>query len=184
MGILHYPVSGENHGPFSSRLRDALASKAKPFDLWSVPESASGPQEEDCPYDMESQSSAEQTPMTMYKAMENEADADWAVETQTVPDHVPEAVHHGETGSPVSMDKFLRCLEDLNARLQSIEEQLEKQNVWNDEMDRGVKRMQGGYQDISALIEEVATLKEQLNARRRGSPGSGRKPGRPRRVAQ
>ncbi|KAJ5142500.1 uncharacterized protein N7515_001287 [Penicillium bovifimosum] len=164
MGILQHPGSGEKHSPFASQLRDALAS-ANHFNLWSIPESVAGTREEDCPDDMESQSSAERSHMTRDEEIEHGADPDWA-------------------GSPVSMDKFLGCLQDLNARLQSIEEQLVKQNVWNDDMGQGVKEMQGGYQGISALSEEVATLKEQLNALRRGSPGSGRKPGRPRRVAQ
>ncbi|OQD75562.1 hypothetical protein PENANT_c093G08111 [Penicillium antarcticum] len=184
MGILQHPGSGEDLGRFSSQLRDALASKAKPFDLWSIPESAAGPQDEDCPYDMESQSYEGESHMPMDEDMEYEADAGWAVETKSVADHVPEGVHYGETGSPVSIGKCLRCLGDLNARVLSIEEQLEKQNFWNDDMGRGVESMQGGYQEISALREEVATLKEQLNALGRGSPGSGRKPGRPRRVAQ
>ncbi|KAJ6019372.1 hypothetical protein N7522_001439 [Penicillium canescens] len=184
MGILQHPSSGENRGRFSSQLRDALASKAKPFDLWSIPESAAGPQDEDCPYEMESPSYTRERHMPMDEDMEDEADADWAAETSSVADRVPEAVHHGETGSPVSLRKCLRCLGDLNARVLSIEEQLEKQNFWNDNMGRGVESMQGGYQELSALREEVATLKEQLNALCRGSPGSGRKPGRPRRVAQ
>jgi hypothetical protein len=111
MGILQHPGSGENLGRFSSQLRDALASKStKPFDVWSVPESAADPQDEDCPYEMESQSYAEESHMPMDEDMEDEADADWAAETKSVADRVPEAVHHGETGSPVSMGKCLRCL--------------------------------------------------------------------------
>ena len=110
MGILQHPGSGENLGRFSSQLRNALASKAKPFDLWSIPESAAGAQDEDCPYEMESQTYAEESHMPMDEDMEYEADADWAAETKSVADHVPEAVHDGETGSPVSMGKCLRCL--------------------------------------------------------------------------
>jgi hypothetical protein len=111
MGILQHPGSGENLGRFSSQLRDALASKStKPFDLWSVPESAAGPQDEDCPYEMESQSYEGESHMPMDEDVEDEADADWAVETKIVADHVPETEHYGETGSPVSMGKCLRCL--------------------------------------------------------------------------
>ncbi|KAJ5766671.1 uncharacterized protein N7511_004287 [Penicillium nucicola] len=184
MGLFQQPGPGENLGRFSSQLRDALASKAKPFDLWSIPESAAGPQDEDCPYEMESQSYAGESHVPMDEDIDYDADAGWAAETKSVADHVPEVVHHGETGAPVSMAKCLRCLGDLNARVQSIEEQLEKQNFWNDDMGRGVESMQAGYQEISALREEVATLKDQVNSLCRDSPGTGRKPGRPRRVAQ
>ncbi|KAJ6019458.1 hypothetical protein N7522_001525 [Penicillium canescens] len=185
MDIFQTPTSGENLGRFSGQLRDSLASKAKPFDIWSVPDSPASPQdEEDCPYDMEAQSYAGESHVPMDEDIEDKADADWPMETQSAAGHVPEVVHYGETGSPVSMGKLLKCLGDLNVRVQSIEEQLEKQNFWNDNMGRGVESMQGGYQEISALREEVVTLKEQLNALCRGSPGSGRKPGRPRRVAQ
>lgn len=107
MGVLQRPGSGENLGRFSSRLRNTLASKAKPFGLWSVPESAAGPQDEDCPYEMETQSYAEESQMLMDEDIEDEVDADWA-KIKSVPDRVPEAVYHGETGSRASMGKCLR----------------------------------------------------------------------------
>jgi hypothetical protein len=61
---------------------------------------------------MESQSYAGESHVPMDEDMEDGADADWAMETQSVTDHVPETVRYGETGSPVSMGKCLKCLEE------------------------------------------------------------------------
>lgn len=70
-----------------------------------------------------------------------------------------------------------------------MEHQFEKQNLWNDDMARGMKTMQGGYQEISALREEsdllkkeVAMLRDQLNSLSKSSPVTRRRPGRPKRI--
>lgn len=73
-----------------------------------------------------------------------------------------------------------------------MEDQWEKLNKWNDEMARGMKTMQGGYQEISVLREESAMLKKEVamlrgqpNSLSKGSPVTGRRtPGRPRRDAE
>ncbi|OQE45374.1 hypothetical protein PENNAL_c0646G03265, partial [Penicillium nalgiovense] len=183
MGIL------QNPGRFSSQLRNALASK--PFDVWSIPESDADPQDEDCSYDMEPQSYAGDSYVPMDEDAGDGAEADWAMETQSADDHDPEAVPDGAVDAPVSIGKCVSCLRDLDGRVLSVEHQFEKQNLWNDDMARGMKTMQGGYQDISVLREESAMLKKevamlrgQLNSLSKGSPATVRRPGRPRRDAE
>ncbi|KAJ5483150.1 hypothetical protein N7530_002396 [Penicillium desertorum] len=204
MGILQNPGSCENPGRFSSQLRDALASKLpKPFDLWSIPESVAI-QEEDCPYDMETQSYAGESHVPMDEDTGDGAEGDWAMETQSVADDGPEAVHSGEADAPVSIGKCVRCLKEppssVSARLarkletcsnmdmlmeisRYVEIQLDEQNRWNDEIVRGMETIQGAFQEISALKEEVSMLKDQLNSLSKDSPGTGRRPGRPPRRA-
>ncbi|KAJ5593587.1 hypothetical protein N7537_010491 [Penicillium hordei] len=178
MGILQKSGSCENPGRFSSQLRYALASKLpKPFDVWSIPESVAI-QEEDCPYDMETQSYAGECHVPMDEDTGDGADGDWAMETQSVADDGPEAVQSGEADAPVSIG-------NLDRRARYVEIQLDEQNRWNDEIVRGMETIQGTYQEISALKEEVAILKDQLNSLSKDSPGTGRRPGRPpRRVAE
>ncbi|KAJ5593604.1 hypothetical protein N7537_010508 [Penicillium hordei] len=185
MGILQNPGSCENPGRFSSQLRDALASKLpKPFDVWSIPESVAI-QEEDCPYDLETRSYAGESHVPMDEDTGDGAEGDWAMDTQSVADDGPEAVHSGEADAPVSIGKCVRCLKDLDRRARYVEIQLDEQNRWNDEIVRGMETIQGAFQEISALKEEVAMLKDQLNSLSKDSPGTGRRPGRPpRRVAE
>ncbi|KAJ5346983.1 uncharacterized protein N7506_000236 [Penicillium brevicompactum] len=142
--------------PFSRQLRTALASK--PFDIWSIPGSDPLAQDEDCSYDMETQSCAGES----YAPMDEDegdgdagdrSDADWAMETQSADDHGPAADPNETFDAPVSIDS-------LDKRVRSMERQLEKQNPWNDDMARGMKTMQGGYQEVSMLREESAMLKK------------------------
>ena len=97
------------NGRFSSQLRDVLASRPrKSFDVWSIPESVAAPQDEDCPYDMETQSYAGESQVPIDAGTGDEAEPDWIMETQSVADHGTEAVHDVETDTPVSIGKFLR----------------------------------------------------------------------------
>ncbi|OQE11177.1 hypothetical protein PENFLA_c079G02192 [Penicillium flavigenum] len=90
----------------------------------------------------------------------------------------PEAVHSGEADAPVSI-----C--NLDRRARYVEIQLDEQNRWNDGIVQGMETIQGAYQEISALKEEVAMLKDEMNSLSKDSPGTGRRPGRPpRRVAE
>lgn len=114
MGVL------QNPGRFSSQLRNALASK--PFDVWSIPESEALAQDEDCSYDMETQSFAGES----YAPMDEDegggeagdgeagdgAEADWAMETESADDHGAEAEPDGVCDAPVSIGKCLRCLKE------------------------------------------------------------------------
>jgi hypothetical protein len=109
MGILQDP------GRFSSQLRKALASK--PFDVWSIPESDVAPQDEDCFYDMETQSYAGES----YVPMDEDAgdgdagdgaEADWAMEIQSSDDHSPGAEPDGAVDAPVSLGKCVSCLRE------------------------------------------------------------------------
>ncbi|KAJ5454986.1 hypothetical protein N7530_012755 [Penicillium desertorum] len=194
MGILQNPGSCENPGRFSSQLRGALASKLpKPFDVWSIPESVAI-QEEDCPYDLETRSYAGESHVPMDEDTGDGAEGDWAMETQSVADDGPEAVHSGEADAPVSIGKppssvGARLAKENRYLLQygyaNGNFQLDEQNRWNDEIVRGMETIQGAYQEISALKEEVAMLKDQMNSLSKDSPGTGRKPGRPpRRMAE
>ena len=110
MGIPQNPGSSENHGRFSSQLRDALASK--PSDIWSIPGSVADPQDEDCPYDMETQSYAGESYVPMDEDTGDGAEADWGMETQSVADHDPEAVLDLGAEQPLSMDKCVGCLKE------------------------------------------------------------------------
>lgn len=101
--------------PFSRQLRTALASK--PFDVWSIPGSDPLAQDEDCSYDMKTQSCAGES----YAPMEEDegdgdagdgADADWAMETQSADDHGPAVDPNDTFDDPVSIDKCVRCLNE------------------------------------------------------------------------
>lgn len=102
MGILQ--------NPFSRQLRTALASK--PFDVWSIPESDALAQDEDCSYDMETQSYGGESYVPMDEDAGDGAEADWAMETQSADDHDPEAVPDGAVDAPVSIDKCVSCLKE------------------------------------------------------------------------
>ncbi|KAJ5471333.1 hypothetical protein N7530_008690 [Penicillium desertorum] len=67
----------------------------------------------------------------------------------------------------------------LDRRARYVEIQLDEQNRWNDEIVPGMETIQGAYQEISALKEEVAMLKDEMNSLSKDSPGTGRRPGRP-----
>lgn len=103
MGIL------QNPGSFSSQLRNALASK--PFDVWSIPESDAVAQDEDCSYDMETQSYAGESYVPMDEDAGDGAE-DWAMETQSVDDDGPEAEPEGAVDAPVSLGKCVSCLRE------------------------------------------------------------------------
>ncbi|KAJ5593468.1 hypothetical protein N7537_010372 [Penicillium hordei] len=203
MDILQNPGSCGNPGRFSSQLRDALASKLpKPSDVWSIPESIAI-QEEDCPYDMETQSYAGENHVPMDEDTGDGAEGDWDMEAQSAADDGPEAVHSGEADVPVLIGK---CSKEppssVGARLarkletcsnvdmlmeisRYVEIQLDEQNRWNDEIVRGMETIQRACQEISALKAELAMLKDQMNSLSKDSPGTGRRPGRPpRRVAE
>lgn len=114
MGILRHPVSSENPSRFSNQLRNVLASKrahaSNPFDVWSIPDSVAVPQDEDCPYDMDTQSDAGESHVPMDEDTGDGAEAYWAMETQSVADHGPEAVVDQRPEQPLSMDKCVKCL--------------------------------------------------------------------------
>lgn len=75
----------------------------------------------------------------------------------------------------------------LMRNFRDVEDQLNEQNRWNDDIIRGMETMKDGYQEISALREESAMLKEevamlrdQLKSLTKDSSGTARRPGRPR----